>query len=149
MDPDIKHPRVDEWTAGFERALTGDTRLSVTGIWRENKNIIDSVYPDSRWEPVTLSIPDGPLEGQPIDLYSWTNQADSWENGHLARTGSIQEPGGQVVTTADAFRRYKAHIVLGSTSQPVAGQASYVLSNGRSAGNRGSVPAPVQPPVGD
>ena len=49
VDPDIKHPRVDEWTAGLERELTKDVRLSVTGIWRQDKNIQGSVYPDARW----------------------------------------------------------------------------------------------------
>jgi hypothetical protein len=132
IDPDIKHPRVDEWTAGFERALTKDTRLSVTGIWRENKNIVDSVYPDSRWEPVTLTIPDGPLEGQPIDLYSWTNQADSWENGYITNVDGFQykNPDGQLRATADAYRRYKALMFVLSKrlSNRWQAQASYVLS---------------------
>ena len=51
VDPNMKHPRVDEWTAGIERELTKDVRLSVTGIWRQDKNIQASVYPDARWTP--------------------------------------------------------------------------------------------------
>jgi len=43
VDPDMKHPRVDEWTAGIDRELTKDVRLSVTGIWRQDKNIQTSV----------------------------------------------------------------------------------------------------------
>ena len=39
VDPDMKHPRVDEWTAGIERELAKDVRLSVTGIWRQDKNV--------------------------------------------------------------------------------------------------------------
>ncbi len=57
MDPNIKHPRVDEWTAGFERALGKDIRLAVTGIYRENKNIVDAVLPDARFAPITF-VPD-------------------------------------------------------------------------------------------
>src|SRR5207248_11438863 len=43
MGTDIKHPRVDEETLGFERALTSTMRLSLTGIWRDNKNFGNSV----------------------------------------------------------------------------------------------------------
>ena len=53
---DIKHPRVDETTLGFERALRGDMRLSITGIWRDNKNFVNSVSRlDARWTPVTTT----------------------------------------------------------------------------------------------
>ena len=45
IDPDLKHPRVDETSLGFERALSNDVRLSVTGIYRDNKNIVGSVNP--------------------------------------------------------------------------------------------------------
>src|SRR5262249_48357739 len=31
VDPDIKHPRVDEFSAGFERAIGNEVRLGVTG----------------------------------------------------------------------------------------------------------------------
>ena len=44
---DIKHPAVDEATIGFERALSGSMRLSVTGIWRDNKNFVNSVSPSA------------------------------------------------------------------------------------------------------
>ncbi len=142
VDPNIKQPRVDEWTAGFERALTKDFRLSATGIWRENKNIVDSVYPDARWTPVTLSIPDGPIEGQPIDLYSWTNQADTWENGYITNVDGFQyrSPDGQVLTTANAYRRYKALMFVLSKrlSNRWLAQVSYVLSKTQGAlDNRG------------
>jgi hypothetical protein len=132
IDPNIKQPRVDEWTAGFERAITKDIRLSATGVWRENKNTIDSVYPDARWEPVTLSIPDGPLEGQPLGLYSWTNRTDSWENGYITNVDGSQylSPTGQVLATAHAYRRYKGLMFVLSKrfSNRWQAQASYVLS---------------------
>ena len=46
------------WTRrslGFERALSSDVRLSVTGIYRDNKNIIGSVNPAARWTPTTVT----------------------------------------------------------------------------------------------
>ena len=55
VDPNMKHPRVDEWTAGFDRRLGNDVRLSVTGIYRQDKNIQGSVYPDARWTPTTVT----------------------------------------------------------------------------------------------
>jgi hypothetical protein len=132
IDPDIKHPRVDEWTVGFERALTKDFRLSATGIWRENKNIVDAVYPDARWTPLTLPIPDGPLKGQPLGLYSWTNRTSAWENGYITNVDGSQyvSPTGQVVATANAYRRYKALMFVLSKrlSDRWQAQASYVLS---------------------
>jgi hypothetical protein len=123
---------VDEWTAGFERALTKDVRFSATGIWRENKNIVDSVYPDARWVPITLPVPAGPIKGQPLNLYSWTNRTDSWENGYITNVDGFQylNPAGQVLATAHAYRRYKALMFVlnkrfGDRWQA---QASYVLS---------------------
>lgn len=132
VDPNIKHPRVDEWTVGFERALTKDVRLSVTGIWRENKNTIDTVFPDARWTPVTLPIPDGPLAGQPLGLYKWTNRADTWTNGYITNVNGFQylSPDGQVLATAHAYRRYQGLMFVLSKrlSNRWQAQASYVLS---------------------
>jgi hypothetical protein len=132
IDPNIKQPRVDEWTAGLERALTNDFRLSATGIWRENKNVVDSVYPDARWLPITLSIPDGPIAGQPINLYSWTNRTDTWANGYITNPDGFQyrSPDGQVLATAHPYRRYKALMFVLSKrlSNRWQAQASYVLS---------------------
>src|SRR5207237_9152314 len=54
IDSDIKHPRVDEVYGAIERALGATTRLTVTGIYRENKNFINSVNPSPSWTPVTV-----------------------------------------------------------------------------------------------
>ena len=32
VDPNMKHPRVDEWTAGFDRAWARTSACPVTGI---------------------------------------------------------------------------------------------------------------------
>ena len=48
---DIKHPRVDEWSAGLEHQFGQNWRVSATGIYRENKNFIGNVLPDARWTP--------------------------------------------------------------------------------------------------
>src|SRR5262249_18314576 len=40
VDPDIKHPYVDELSLGLERAVGNDIRVSVTGLYRKNNNFI-------------------------------------------------------------------------------------------------------------
>jgi len=47
----LGYPRTDETSLGFERALSNDVRLSVTGVYRDNKNIIGSVLPSAQWAP--------------------------------------------------------------------------------------------------
>src|SRR5438093_5061392 len=42
LDPNIKHPRVDEVYGAVERALSRSMRLTVTRIYRESKNFINS-----------------------------------------------------------------------------------------------------------
>jgi hypothetical protein len=134
VDPDMKHPRVDEWTAGFDRALTQDLRLSVTGIWRQDKNLQASVYPDARWTPKTVT--DG-LTGQPITVYSWANRTASEENGLLTNVEGFQyrDPDGAVLGAARTDRKYKGlMIVLDKRfTDRWQGRVSYVWSKTESA----------------
>ena len=81
VDPDIKHPRVDEWTAGFERELTKDVRLSVTGIWRQDKNIQALGLPRRALDARPRST-ERPHRRQPITVYNWANRAASQTNAH-------------------------------------------------------------------
>ena len=113
VDPNMKHPRVDEWTAGFERALAKDTRLSVTGIWREDKNIQGSVYPDARWTPVALtsstSGTDPTLQGVPVTGYNWANQSVSQDSPLYLNVDGFRylDPSGNLLGVARAERKYK------------------------------------------
>lgn len=129
IEEDLKHPRVDEMTIGIERALRGDTRLAVTGIWRESENFIGSVSPSARWTPTSLT---NPLTNQPITLYHWANRTAS-ESDFLIRnvTGfQFLTPTGQVIGTLDPFRRYRAVMAVLSKRYTNRWQAqvSYVLS---------------------
>ena len=110
MGNDIKHPRVDEATVGFERALLGDMRLSLTGVWRDNKNFVNSVAPDARWTPVTTT----DETGKSITLYRWTNRAASNQNYVIRNVDGFQylAPDGSVVGTADPFRKYRAFMAV-------------------------------------
>jgi len=110
VDPDIKHPRVDEWMVGFERAITADMRFQATGVFRENKNLIDSVFPDARWTPVTLT---NDLTGEPLTAYGWANPNQSEGNGLLTNPKGFQYrgPSGEVLGTANPFRKYRGLIL--------------------------------------
>jgi hypothetical protein len=118
VDPDMKHPRVDEWTVGFDRALTKDFRLSVTGIWRQDKNVQGSVYPDARWQQVALTTATSSefpsLSGVPATAYKWTNQSDSEETPLLTNPQGFQylDANGQPLATANTSRKYKGLMVV-------------------------------------
>ncbi len=132
----MKHPRVDEWTVGFERALGKDVRLAVTGIWRKDKNVQGSVYPDARWERVALTTatnPDFPsLSGVPATGYRWTNQSASENTPLLTNPEGFQylDPNGQPVATADTAREYKGlmFVLDKRLSNRWQGRVSYVYS---------------------
>ena len=64
-------PRVDEETIGFERALTGTMRLSLTGVWRDNKNFVNSVC--------------RPRSGQPMNTTTDVGNTDTLYNGPIER----------------------------------------------------------------
>ena len=107
---DIKHPRVDESTIGFERALKGDMRLSLTGVWRDNKNFVNSVNPSARWERTTANTD----TSSTINLYRWVNRASTSSDFVIQNVEGFQylSPTGAVVGTADPFRKYRAFMAV-------------------------------------
>lgn len=143
VDPDMKHPRVDEWTFGVERALTRDVRLSVTGIWREDKNTQGSVYPDARWALTSVTVaadgPDPGLNGISVPAYNWVNREESQLNGLLTNPEGFayRDESGNVLGTARTDRKYKALMVVldKRLSNRWQGRISYVLSRSEGAIN--------------
>ncbi len=137
IDPNIKHPRVDEWTLGIERAITRDVRLSATGIWRSDKNMQGAVYPDARWQRITLtSADDGNtpgLNGIPVTAYEWTNRDESELNYFLTNPDGYQylAPDGSVAATGVGKREYKGlMLVLDKRhSNRWSGRVSYVYAD--------------------
>ena len=129
VDPDMKHPRVDEWTAGVERELTKDVRLSVTGIWRQDKNTQGSVYPDARWTPIEVT---NGLTDQPITVYEWDNQDASETTPLLTNPDGFvyRDSDGNALGSARAQRKYKALMVVLDKrfTNRWQGRISYVLS---------------------
>jgi hypothetical protein len=126
---DLKHPRVDETTLSMERALTGDMRFAVTGIWRDSTNFIGSVSPSARWLPVEAI---NELTDQPITLYNWDNR-DTSDTDFLIRNIAgfqFRDPDGNVIATLDPHRTYRALMLVLSKRYTNRWQAqvSYVLS---------------------
>jgi hypothetical protein len=128
MDPNLKHPRVDETSLGFERAISNDVRFSVTGIFRDNKNAVGSVNPAARWSPVSVTN----SLGQPMTLYRWTNVAASENTQVITNPEGFQflDPSGAVLGTVDTTKRYKALMFVASKrfTHRWQAQVSYVLS---------------------
>jgi Carboxypeptidase regulatory-like domain/TonB dependent receptor len=128
IDPNIKHPRVDETSLGFEHALGNEIRLSVTGIFRDNKNAIGSVLPSARWTPFTTT--DG--LGKPITLYTWANRSASDQDLFITNPDGFQfrDPSGNPLGSVDTTKRYKALMFVANKrlSHRWQAQISYVLS---------------------
>jgi len=60
LDPNLKRPKTDEVTVGFEQELAHQTLLSVNFIWRKDSDLqedIDVGVPFSAYTPVTITDP--------------------------------------------------------------------------------------------
>jgi Carboxypeptidase regulatory-like domain/TonB dependent receptor len=129
IDPNIKHPRVDQFTVGLERALGSELRLAVTGIFRKNKNVQGSVLPSARWAPTTVT---NGLTGEPLTVYNWVNEDESDSDRLHTNPDGFQylDENGTVLGTARAKRDYKALMVVLSKrlTKRWQAQASYVYS---------------------
>lgn len=128
IDPDIKHPRVDEITAGFERALTRDVRFSLTGILREDKNLQGTLSPSARWARIALA---NGLAGGTVDAYTWVNRAASETDLVVTNPDGFAylDANGNVLGRARAQRKYKGLIfeLDKRFSNRWQGRVSYVL----------------------
>jgi hypothetical protein len=127
VDPDIKHPKVQQYTATVERALSSDTRLAVTGIYRKWKNFVDTVLPDATWTPSETT---NDLTGQPLGFYALDD--DNLTNFLITNPDGFQyrDANGNILGTAHAKRDYKAVMVVLNKrfSHGWQAQASYVYS---------------------
>jgi len=129
---------VDESHLGFERALSGYVRLSVTGIYRNSKNLIGSVNTDARWTPFTTT----DALGDPITLYTWTNPDESSQSLLITNPDGFQfrDPDGNVIGTISTAKKYKSMMfVLDKRfSHRWMGRISYVLAKAYGAVNNTS-----------
>ena len=147
IDPDIKHPRVDEFSFGFERALKSNVRLAVTGIMRDNKNFIGQVLPSARWtrQTGTSPAPNGKnlvYPATPYTYYRWANRSASANNVYITNPDGFQylDPAGNVLGTVDAYRKYKGamFVLTKNYSNRWRAQLSYVWSQTKGTINNSS-----------
>jgi outer membrane receptor protein involved in Fe transport len=110
VDPDLKHPRVNQYTATLERAISSDMRIAVTGTYRKWKNFVDTVLPDGRWVPYQV---DDELHGGQVTVYALEDQAAT-DNFLITNVDGFQyrDPEGNVLGTAHAKRDYKSLMVV-------------------------------------
>lgn len=100
MDPDIKHPRMQQGIVGIERELIPGLSVGVTGIWRKNDQFIDDV-----------------LQFSPADFRTETLRDNGPKNDGVGATSNtvtlyrqLTEPldNEYFITNPDgAFRRYR------------------------------------------
>jgi len=91
LDPDLKHPYMDQITLGYDRALPMGMVFSVTGIYRKWKDFVETVAKNPNFatvsgdvgvlETVCTGPPDGNGDptclyvstGQTVTMYDWLN----------------------------------------------------------------------------
>lgn len=57
MDPNIKHPYMNQFTVSIERELFKDSSFSISYIWREWKNLIGPIDRAGNYEPYAVDVP--------------------------------------------------------------------------------------------
>lgn len=90
MDPNIKHPYMNQFTVSLERELFKDSSFSVTYIWREWKNIIGAIDRAANYTTRTVNVPNFGTytlyERTPdtVDTHDYliTNLYTAWKEGH-------------------------------------------------------------------
>ncbi len=77
MDPDTKHPYMNQFVAGIERDLSSNMSLSATFIYRNWQNIIGTIDTAATYEPIQQYVPELDktytiYERTDADTYSYT-----------------------------------------------------------------------------
>ena len=128
VSSDVKQIGLDEYNVAWEQMIQNKFKVSVTGIYRHNRNFINSVIPGSTWNPITRT---NPLGGT-FTAYKWANKAAVGTNYLIENQKGFQyvTPTGQVLGVADPKQTYKGlmFVLQKAASKRVNGQISYVLS---------------------
>jgi outer membrane receptor protein involved in Fe transport len=70
MDPNIKHPYMQQFTLGLERELFKDSSLSVTYINRQWKSLVGAIDRAADYNLIDYTVP-----------YAWNSSTKQWEAG--------------------------------------------------------------------
>jgi hypothetical protein len=97
LDPDIKHPYMNQFTASIERELFRDASLSATFIYRDWKNIIGPIDNAAIWSSVVVNDPE---TGTAYTVYEQTNVG---EHEYVLKNIEEGDPG---IGSNKPYRRY-------------------------------------------
>ncbi len=98
LDPDIKHPYMNQFTASIERELFRDASISVTYIYRDWKNLMGPIDNVAIWSPVVLADPENPAT-----TYTIYEQTNPDEHQYLIKNLKEGDPG---IGSNTPYRRY-------------------------------------------
>lgn len=127
IDPDIDHPRTDEFNIALEQQIFGRMKATATYIRRQSKNFINSVLIDGLWSPVTVN---NAKSNQPLTIYRWANRGTQRFN--ITNVDDVTYVGadGQPIGSSDSTRDYNGLMLV--LTRPFQNrwqaQVSYVLS---------------------
>jgi hypothetical protein len=123
VDPDIKHPRIDEMSFSYERELGRGLKFSGTYIRRESKNFINSVTPGAQWTEISYT---NPISGQAMTLYRWANRSSD-QKFLITNVDDLAYAG---APTANAYRTYNGgmFVLTRALRDRWQAQVSYVYS---------------------
>jgi hypothetical protein len=105
IDPNIKHPSMDQVVAGLEQVIGGQFTLSVTGIYRYWRNFIEPVNTTAVFE--TISFTD-PASGQVFEVYNQTNPGDNHYYITNPKVGADYGQADPNIVTLNPWREYTA-----------------------------------------
>jgi hypothetical protein len=110
IDPNLKHPYMDQVTLGYDRSIGGNMVVSITGIYRKWKDFVETVAAHPDFTPVTGEVGvrdpatgDFVSTGQTVTLYDWNN----WDTDSYLVTnpsGLEREYKGAMLTFTKNFR---------------------------------------------
>ena len=97
LDPDIKHPYMNQFTVSIERELFRDASLSATYIYRDWINSIGPIDTAAIWAPVTVNDPE---TGTAYTVYEQTNAGT---HEYVIKNLEEGDPG---IGSNNPYRRY-------------------------------------------
>ncbi len=135
VDPDIKHPRTDEWSVAYERELGGGLKFSGTYIRRDSKNFINSVLQGAQWTTANYT---NPLNNQATTIYRWANRTPSSDQKFLIT--NVDDFAFDGAPAANAYRTYNGgmFVLTRGYANRWQAQISYVYSKTRGTVTNGA-----------
>jgi len=90
MDPDIKHPCVDQFSIGISRELAKDLSFEIVYLNKVFRNIIDRVNLNAEYEKILRT---DPYTGATYEIYNQTNNPEDnrylFTNPYAGQTSSV------------------------------------------------------------